>query len=229
MQIMGVEALIRWTHGTRGPISPAIFIPIAENAGLIRDVSNWVMRRAFRDSLRWSNITVAINVSPTHMKHPEFINDVKAALVATRANPKRICLEITEGVLLDHSDTLKNCLAELRRSGFKIVLDDFGTGYSSLDYLHRYKFDRIKIDKSFIQGLDSVMQAPAIVQSVIALSHMSGADVVAEGVETAAQYEFIKSAGGDLIQGFYFFEPLKPEEITELAHDKEHGRPQQVA
>ncbi len=159
MQIRGVEALIRWNHRTRGPISPGIFIPIAESAGLIRDVSNWVMRRAFRDSLRWPNLTVAINVSPIHMKHPEFVNDVKAALVATRANARQICLEITEGVLLDHSDTLKSCLAELRRLGFKIVLDDFGTGYSSLDYLHRYDFDRIKIDKSFVQGLDTVMQA----------------------------------------------------------------------
>ena len=104
------------------------------------------------------------------------------------------------------------------------MLDDFGTGYSSLDYLHRYKFDRIKIDKSFVHGLDSVMQAPAIVQSVIALSHMSGADVVAEGVETTEQYEFIKEAGADLIQGFYFFEALSADDIMDLVPGKQDDK-----
>jgi len=224
MQVRGVEALIRWNHRVRGPISPAIFIPIAERAGLIRDISNWVMRRAFRDALRWPDVTLSINISPLHMVHPEFINDVTAALLATRADARRIGLEITEGVLLEHSVTLNNQLAELRRLGFKIVLDDFGTGYSSLDYLHRYKFDRIKIDKSFVQGLDSVLQAPAIIQSVVAISHMSGADVVAEGVETAEQYDFVKQVGADIIQGFYFFEALSADDIMELVHGTEARR-----
>ena len=229
MQVRGVEALLRWNHRSQGPISPAIFIPIAERAGLIRDISNWVMRKAFRDSLKWPNVMLSINISPLHMKHPEFISDVKAALVATRADARQIGLEVTEGVLLEHSATLTAQLAELRRLGFKIVLDDFGTGYSSLDYLHRYKFDRVKIDKSFVQGLDSVMQAPAIVQSVIALSHMSGADVVAEGVETTEQYEFIKEAGADLIQGFYFFEALSADDVLELVPGKQAEQNEQVA
>ena len=110
-------------------------------------------------------------------------------------------------------------LSQLRDLGFKIVLDDFGIGYSSLDYLNRYRFDRIKIDKSFVQGLDWVTLAPAIVHAVVSLSHMSGADVVAEGVETAEQYKFIKQAGCDLIQGFYFYEALSAAEITDLVGD----------
>ncbi len=220
LRASGVEALIRWNHPERGPVSPGIFIPIAEHSGLIRDISIWVMNRAFTDSRNWSDLTLSVNVSPIHMKHPEFINDVHAALEETGANPRQICLEITEGVLLDHSETMRRQLSELRRLGFKIVLDDFGTGYSSLSYLHYYSFDRIKIDKSFVQGLDGVMQSPAIVQAVISLSHMSGADVVAEGVETSQQYEFLKEAGCDIIQGYYFFEPLALPDILELTQGK---------
>ena len=216
----GVEALIRWNHPERGRISPGIFIPIAEQMGQIRDISNWVMKQAFEDSRAWNNLTLSINISPLHIRHPEFIADVTRALEATGANPRNIGLEITEGVLLDRSTQTQGILGELRRIGFKIVLDDFGTGYSSLDYLHRHKFDRIKIDKSFIQGLDGVIQAPAIVQAIIRLAHMSGADVVAEGVETADQYEFIKEAGCDLIQGYYFFEPLSAEDVVELTQKK---------
>ena len=220
MRASGVEALIRWNHPTRGKISPGIFIPIAERSGLIREVSILVMRRAFSDSTHWDGLTLAVNISPIHMKHPEFFNDIQAALDASGANPRHICLEITEGVLLDNSETMRRQLSELKQLGFKIVLDDFGTGYSSLSYLHQYNFDRIKIDKSFIQGLDGVMQSPAIVQAVIALSHMSGADVVAEGVETPEQYEFLKEAGCDLIQGFYFFEPLPLTDLLELTQGK---------
>ena len=221
MLVKGVEALIRWNHPIKGLISPGIFIPAAENTGLIRDLSVWVMRRAFEDSKKWPGVAVSINISPNHMKHPDFLNDVKSALAATDANPRMINLEITEGVLLEDSDNMRNQLADLRQLGCKIVLDDFGTGYSSLDYLHRYSFDRIKIDKSFVQGVDNSFQAPAIIQAVISLSHMSGADVVAEGVETQEQFEFLKEAGCDLIQGFYFFEALPAEDIVELTQGKE--------
>jgi len=223
-RVASVEALIRWSHPVHGAVSPAIFIPIAEHAGLIREISIWVMERAFTDSKNWDGITLSVNISPLHMKQPTFIDDVKNALYRTGADPKRIGLEITEGILLEQSDTMNDRLAHLHDLGFKIVLDDFGIGYSSLDYLHRYRFDRIKIDKSFVQGLDWVTLAPAIVHAVVSLSHMSGADVVAEGVETAEQYDFIKQAGCDLIQGFYFYEALNAAEITALLQGKEvHG------
>lgn len=214
--VTALEALIRWHHSERGIVSPAHFIPIAEQSGLIVPIGNWVIRRAFDDSIRWSQLRVAINISPTQLLEPHFFSSLQYLLLMTKVDPRRFDLEITEGVLLRNSRRVHRLLNELHELGFGICLDDFGTGYSSLSYLRNYPFTNLKIDRSFIKNIDTSVQAAQIVHSIISLGRALGLTVTAEGVETVGQHHFLAAAGCHQIQGFLFARPLSREKIVEL-------------
>jgi diguanylate cyclase (GGDEF)-like protein len=206
-RITGVEALLRWSHPTRGSVSPAEFIPIAEEAGLMPALGLWVLREAMIAACRWPSLTVAINISPLQVRGRDLAGEVAAILAETGAKPSAITLEITESVLLEGSPRTRAAFAALKALGVNIALDDFGTGYSSLSYLRDYPFDKLKIDRSFVQGLELDGQAIALMQGVIALGHGLGMSIVAEGVETAVQERLLRVAGCTELQGFRFHKP----------------------
>lgn len=214
--VTALEALIRWNHSERGIISPAHFIPIAEQSGLIVAIGNWILKRTFEDSLRWPQLRVAINISPTQLLDPSFFSSLQYLLLATKVDPRRFDLEITEGVLLKNSRRVHRLLNELHEQGFGICLDDFGTGYSSLSYLRNYPFTNLKIDRSFIKNVGTSAQADQIVHSIISLGRALGLTVTAEGVETIGQHHFLAAAGCQQMQGFLFARPLSRDKIVEL-------------
>jgi len=214
--IVGVEALVRWQHARRGLTSAIEFISVAEETGLIVPLGDWVLREACLQSLRWPGLFVAVNLSPVQLRSPGFLDRVMHTVHVTRADPSRIQFEVTERALLDEDDTVRSTIAKFRAAGFKIVLDNFGTGHSSLSSLRKFEVDKIKIDKSFIQHLGGTADSAAIVTAVLALGHAMGLTVSAEGVESAEQRAFLKSAGCDEMQGHYFSHPLPPEKIAPL-------------
>lgn len=215
-EVTGVEALLRWRHPIHGDISPALFVPIAEETGLMPALGEWVLRRAMADSLRWPDLQVAVNLSPVQFRHVDL--DVMLASMVAKAgvDPGRFVLEITEGVLLESSQRTRKTLESLRAMGFKTALDDFGTGYSSLSYLCEYQFDKIKIDRAFVHGVTAAKQAMTVIQAVVTIGRGLGIEVVAEGVETEAEASVLRLAGCNEIQGFYFSKPVAPEKITAL-------------
>jgi diguanylate cyclase (GGDEF)-like protein len=204
LEIVGVEALVRWEHPTRGPIAPDQFIPIAESTGLICDLGDWVMRQACVAAHRWPALMVAVNVSPVQFRSRDFLDRQLAIVEEAGITPDRIQLEVTEGVLLDSDAIVGDALQKLRAAGFTIALDDFGTGYSSLSYLGKFDVDKIKIDRSFIRALGETVDSTAIVTAVLALGKGLGLSVTAEGVETAGQRKFLEAAGCNEMQGFLF-------------------------
>jgi EAL domain-containing protein (putative c-di-GMP-specific phosphodiesterase class I) len=208
--MVGLEALVRWQHPTRGLISPQQFIGVAEETGLICRLGEWVLQEACALSCRWPQLFVAVNFSPTQFRSPGFAERVLEIVRESGADPRRIELEVTESVLLDDGNLVRDALERLRRAGFRIALDDFGTGYSSLSYLRRFEVDKIKIDRSFVQPLWQSVDAAAIVTAVLTLGHAMGLTVTAEGVETAEQHHFLEAAGCDMMQG-YLFSPAVPE------------------
>jgi diguanylate cyclase (GGDEF)-like protein len=211
--ITGVEALLRWRHPVEGDISPAVFIPIAEDSGLMPALGAWVLKRAISDAARWPGIEVAINLSPAQFHHVDLEDLLAGILKAGSVEASRIVLEITEGLLLESSTHTKNTLQALRRMGFKIALDDFGTGYSSLSYLAEFKFDKLKIDRSFVSGISQAKSARTIVHSVVNLGRGLGMDVVAEGVETEPEAAIMRFFGCTDMQGYYFSRPLPVENV----------------
>jgi diguanylate cyclase (GGDEF)-like protein/PAS domain S-box-containing protein len=204
-QVTGFEALLRWRHPARGLVSPADFIPLAEEIGLIVPIGEWVLRQACGDAASWpDHITVAVNLSPAQFKSARLSETVMLALASSGLPPHRLELEITEGVLLvEHATTLA-VLHQLRSLGVRIAMDDFGTGYSSLSYLRSFPFDKIKIDRSFIQNMAQDESSSAIVRAVVGLSARLGMATTAEGVETAEQLEGVRAEGCTEVQGFYF-------------------------
>jgi diguanylate cyclase (GGDEF)-like protein len=214
--VTGLEALVRWYHPTRGIIAPSQFIAIAEETGLIAPLGEWVLRQACLASKQWPHLTIAVNLSPVQFRADNlaqrFIDIVREA----GANPRRIELEITESLLLDHSDLSASTLKALRQEGFRIALDDFGTGYSSLSYLRRFEVDKIKIDRSFVQNLGQQDESVAIVTAIVNLCRAMGLTVTAEGVETEAQKLFLAQTGCNEMQGFLFSRALPEGEIHEL-------------
>jgi diguanylate cyclase (GGDEF)-like protein len=215
-RIIGVEALVRWQHPTKGLISPDQFIPIAEETGLISDLGDRVLREACLASLHWPELVVAVNLSPKQFRHSGFADRVIGIVREIGADPDRIHLEVTEGILLDDNDVTQEGVKTLRKAGFKIVLDDFGTGHSGLGYLQRFEVDKIKIDQSFIQDLERDGGGAAIVQAIIDLAHAMKLTVTAEGVETAVQKEFLSEAGCNELQGFLFSRAVSKERIDDL-------------
>jgi len=202
-EITGFEALARWNCPKRGMVPPGDFIPLAEESSLILVLGEWVLREACREAASWDKpLKIAINVSPIQFRHGDLPRLVHSILLETGLAPSRLELEITEGVLVDDFSRAVSILRRLKSLGVQIALDDFGTGYSSLSYLHAFPFDKIKIDRSFISDLESNHQSAAIVHAVIALSRSLNIPILAEGVETQAQHEFLAQEGCDEVQGY---------------------------
>jgi len=214
--ILGVEALVRWQHPELGSISPADFIPVAEQRGLIGPLGEWVLRRACRDGKRWRNITVAVNVSPIQFRQKDFVATVARIVDEEGIDPTRVELELTEGVLVEDADAAEGAMMDLRALGLRFALDDFGTGYSSLIYLRRFAFDKIKIDRSFLEAMETTGESAILVHSVVHLGRALGLTVTAEGVETPEQQRFLQAVGCHQLQGFLFCRPVPATKIDEL-------------
>lgn len=207
-QVSGFEALVRWPHPSRGLVSPIEFISVAEETGLIGQLGALVMEQACMDAVNWpENIKVAVNLSPLQFKNANLASDVADILERTGLPPHRLELEVTESVLLQDSDAILALLHKIRSFGVRVSMDDFGTGYSSLSYLRRFPFDKIKIDQSFIRTLDDSNDCLAIVRAVLGLGRSLGMSVVAEGVETLAQFDILKREGCEQLQGYLFSKP----------------------
>jgi diguanylate cyclase (GGDEF)-like protein/excisionase family DNA binding protein len=221
-RIVGLEALLRWQHPTRGLVPPLSFIPLAEETGLIIPVGRWVLETACRqarswmDSLPGSQLVISVNLSARQFTQPDLVEQVAEILAETGLPANLLELEITESVLMDQSEAGTRALRALREVGVKLVLDDFGTGYSSLSYLKHLPLDTIKIDQSFVQGLESEGANLPIVQAVIALAHGLGMGVVAEGIETAGQLAGLRSLGCDRGQGFLYARPMPPTDLEPM-------------
>ena len=211
--VIGVEALVRWRHPVRGDVAPAFFIPIAEECGLIGDIGLFTLRQAFEDSHRWRDLKVAVNVSASQLRLKSFVSDLAALLTATRADPRRFELEITEGILLGDDPVTHETLAKVRQMGFSIALDVFGTGYSSLGYLQRYPIDKIKIDRSFVANLGVETEADAVIHAIVKLARALKLSVIAEGVETVEQRERLAAVGCGEAQGYLYSRPIEAAEI----------------
>ncbi|MDX7953191.1 EAL domain-containing protein [Lichenihabitans sp. Uapishka_5] len=215
-ELMGVEALLRWPHPTRGMIPPNDFIPLAEETGMIVAIGDWVLRTACAQATLWPGLMMAVNVSAVQFKHREFVDAVRQTLIDTGLEPGRLELEITEGVLLYDTQAALETLTQLKAIGVRIAMDDFGTGYSSLGYLNSFPFDKIKIDRSFITQVAETDKSSAIVRSVITLGQSLSMVTIAEGVETAEQLDFLRAEGCDQVQGYIFGFPVPPSEFTAL-------------
>jgi diguanylate cyclase (GGDEF)-like protein/PAS domain S-box-containing protein len=203
--IVAAEALVRWRHGERGYVSPAEFIPIAEEAGLIWALGNFVLRQACRDATAWpAHMRVAVNLSPLQFRCGSVHEMVHDALMGTGLKPERLELEITESLFLDRSNVVLDTLGELRKLGTRIAMDDFGTGYSSLGYLCSFPFDKIKIDRSFVRGIDGNVEQQAVVRAIVGLGETLGKTITAEGIETGAELSCLRGIGCEQGQGFLF-------------------------
>jgi diguanylate cyclase (GGDEF)-like protein len=215
--VVSFEALARWNHSLRGMISPANFIPLAEETGLIVPIGEWVLRQACTDAAGWSqDVGVAVNLSPVQFKNPNLVSTVKEALRASGLPAHRLELEITESVLLQNSEATLSVLHELRGFGVRISLDDFGTGYSSLSYLRSFPFDKIKIDRSFVTELATRDDSMAIVRAVTGLGKSLGIVTTAEGVETDAQFDLLRREGCTQAQGYLFSRPRPAADVENM-------------
>jgi diguanylate cyclase (GGDEF)-like protein len=226
---VGVEALLRWNHPEHGTIAPGTFIPIAEESGLVHEIGEWVLAEACKAAIRWPVRRVAVNVSPVQFRSSIFAATVLGILEQTGLEPSRLELEITESVLLDISEMSTRTVATLRAAGVRIALDDFGTGYSSLSYLHKYPVDKIKIDRSFVQNLDTDVASDAIVQAMVDLARAIGVEVTAEGVETEEQRAFLAGIGCNELQGFLLSRPLPAAQIDRILGMHDALKPPAVA
>jgi diguanylate cyclase (GGDEF)-like protein/PAS domain S-box-containing protein len=216
-KLQGFEALLRWRHAERGMVSPAEFIPLAEECGLINNLGAWVLRSACREAAAWpKEVSVAVNLSPVQFRQPDLAAEILAILAETGLAPERLELEITEGVLIGDPERTLATLNILKAAGLKISLDDFGTGYSSLSYLQRFPFDKLKIDHSFIQGMESHAGSMAIVRAVIALGRSLHLTVAAEGVETMKQLALLQAQACDQAQGYLLSRPMPSSDARRL-------------
>ncbi|HUP48489.1 MAG TPA: EAL domain-containing protein [Thermoanaerobaculia bacterium] len=219
--IVGVEALIRWKHPKRGLLSPAHFIALAEASGLIVPIGEWVMRSACRQLKAWEKrinrpLTMAVNLSARQFQHPDIVTQIRSAIEDAGVEPSTIEIEITESSAMQNVDNAVFTLREMKELGVRISMDDFGTGYSSLNYLKRFPIDTLKLDQTFVRDVMTDERDAAIVGAVIVMAHRLGLKVVAEGVETHEQLEYLRLEGCDYIQGYLFSGPVSSEEIEPL-------------
>jgi diguanylate cyclase (GGDEF)-like protein/PAS domain S-box-containing protein len=222
---VAAEALVRWNHEERGFVSPAEFIPIAEEAGLIWALGNFVLKRACRDATAWpANMRVAVNLSPLQFRCGSVHDMVRDALETTGFAPDRLELEITESLFLDRSNVVMDTLAELRRLGTRIAMDDFGTGYSSLGYLCSFPFDKIKIDRSFIRGIEGNVEQKAVVRAIVGLGETLGKTITAEGIETAEELACLRAIGCEQGQGFLFSKARTQSELLSFITKRKPNR-----
>jgi diguanylate cyclase (GGDEF)-like protein len=219
--ITGAEALIRWNHPTRGLVPPLQFIPVAEDCGLMLPIGRWVLREACRQTQAWVQAgfpvgTIAVNVSALEFRDESLLEGVFAILGETGLDPTSLVLELTESVLMKRPEAAAAVLQTLRESGVRVAIDDFGTGYSSLSYLRKFPLDALKIDQSFVRQIDAVGEDTAIVTAVIGMAQSLKLRVIAEGVETLEQLEFLRAHRCDAVQGYYFSRPVSPEQFEKL-------------
>jgi diguanylate cyclase (GGDEF)-like protein len=216
-RISGFEALLRWRHPDKGMISPADFIPVAEDIGLIVPLGEWVLREACREAVKWpSEVKIAVNLSPMQFRSRNLVQVVISALAQSGLSPNRLELEITESILLAETEANLATLHRLRELGISISLDDFGTGYSSLSYLRSFPFDKIKIDRSFVKDLASRPDCVAIVRAISGLGRSLNITTTAEGVETRDQLDWLRAEGCNEVQGFLFSAAKPASEVAQL-------------
>jgi diguanylate cyclase (GGDEF)-like protein len=220
-ELSGFEALVRWHHPTRGVVSPALFVPLAEEAGLILSIGEWVLRTACIEASKWpEHIRVAVNLSPIQFVEPSLPATIVSALANADIQPRQLELEITEGVFLAENDATDDMFAKLKNIGVRLALDDFGTGYSSLGYLKKAPFDKIKIDQSFVRGAaKSGSRNAAIIRAIVTLAESLGMDTTAEGAETHDELTMIRELGCSHIQGYIFGRPMNPDDAGRLASE----------
>jgi diguanylate cyclase (GGDEF)-like protein len=224
-EVLGYEALLRWTHPTRGNISPADFIPIAEETGVIVPIGEWVLREACAAAANWPRpYRVAVNISPVQIAHSDLPTLLHEILIDTGLNPSRLELEITETTLINDMARTLHVLRQIKAMGITVAMDDFGTGYSSLSTLQAFPFDKIKIDRSFVDRLPFNAQAVSIMRAILALGRSLNIPVLAEGIETAEHLRFLREEGCDEGQGFLLGRPSVPEEIPQLAEHAEESQ-----
>lgn len=213
----GFEALIRWNHPTRGLVSPLEFIALSEETGLIIPIGEWVIRKACHQAAQWpDDMSVAVNISPKQFSYPGLVSTIMQALASSGLDPCRLELEITESIFIADVDATLATLHSLRKLGVRIALDDFGTGYSSLSYLRSFPFDKVKIDRSFVEDLGQAGNAHAVVRAITTLADALGMDTLAEGVEETEQLEILRREGCHNIQGFLFSKPLNVMQVEEM-------------
>jgi diguanylate cyclase (GGDEF)-like protein len=214
--IVGVEALLRWNHPTRGLVPPSVFVPVAEEAGVMDRLGEFALRRAIADATRWPDLYVSVNLSPVQVRDRGFIDLVSQVLKETGFEPARLVLEMTETVLIENPDETAARLQDLRALGVRLALDDFGSGYSSLSYLQKLPFDKLKVDRSFVTALDQSANGGVIIQAIVTLGRALGMAVVIEGVETEEQRVLLRLAGCNEMQGYLFARPAAREAIDRL-------------
>jgi two-component system, NarL family, sensor histidine kinase BarA len=212
-RVLGVEALVRWRRGGEDDVPPSLFVPIAERIGYIDELGDWVLRRACKDALAWPRLTVAVNLSPIQFHRVGLAEDIEQILSDSGIDPARLELEITETALIDSEVAVQSTIAQLHHRGVSFALDDFGTGFSSLTNLRQFPVDKIKIDRSFTSGADSVVDA-TIIHAVVSIGRALGLKVVAEGIETADQKRFIATTGVHAMQGYLFARPMKNTDVA---------------
>jgi EAL domain-containing protein (putative c-di-GMP-specific phosphodiesterase class I) len=217
----GAEALIRWIHPERGLMLPGDFVPIAEDSGLIVPIGQWVLREACRQAQEWIDLrrrpmAVAVNVSPLEFRNPQFLDNVRAALHDSKLDPRYLEIELTERSLIQHLESTAATLKALKEIGIQVAIDDFGTGYSNLSYLRQFPVNVLKVDQSFVREISSDRVSASIVCAVISMGKSLGHRVVAEGVETREQLEFLQAQRCGEGQGYYFSRPLVPDQFVRL-------------
>jgi EAL domain-containing protein (putative c-di-GMP-specific phosphodiesterase class I) len=219
--ITGAEALIRWIHPNRGLIPPAQFIPVAEDCGLILPIGKWVLREACKQARSWVDAglplaTVAVNISAMEFRNENFLESVFEILKDTDLDPSSLELELTESVLMKRVESAASILQTLRARGVHLAVDDFGTGYSSLSYLRKFPIDALKIDQSFVHQIATTPDETTIVTAVISMGRSLKLRVVAEGVETREQLDFLQAQQCEEAQGYYFSPPVPPQQFAKL-------------
>jgi EAL domain-containing protein (putative c-di-GMP-specific phosphodiesterase class I) len=222
---------VRWFHPVKGELRPDEFIPVAEESGVIITLGNWITAQAAKAAALWpDDVTLAVNLSPLQIKAPGAALGILSALREANLDPNRLELEITETVLLDQSQHTEHFMAELGAAGVRFALDDFGTGYSSLSYLHKYPFSKIKVDRSFVSGLDVGRKSEAIIRAVSEMGATLGMQIVAEGIETIEQVTSVRQAGCTLGQGYYFSRAV-PDYVAAmlLAQERDQLNPRRLA
>ena len=226
MRTTGLEALVRWNHPIYGDVPPSTFIPVAEDAGLINDIGRWVLSQACADAVRWpSHLRVAVNLSVAQFTQGDIVEDIRAALSRVGLRPERLTVEITESLLLAESITTLDTLNRLKSLGVEIAMDDFGTGYSSLNYLRKYAFDRIKIDRDFVSTARHGDKNVAIIRAIVQLAQSLGMTTVAEGVETEDDLQMLLAAGCAEGQGFLFSRPVpRADVLAAIEEDRRASR-----
>jgi EAL domain-containing protein (putative c-di-GMP-specific phosphodiesterase class I) len=219
-----VEALLRWDHPERGRVGPADFIPAAEHNGMIEPLGTLVLEDACREIARWSSthpqgpaLRVSVNLSPCQLAHPDLTDRIARAVAVAGVSPDSLCLEVTEGAVMEKPDEALETLHRLRRLGVHTAIDDFGTGYSSLSYLKRLPVDWLKVDRSFVEGVASDTSDVAIIRAIVGMARSLGLTVVAEGVERAEQLAAVKGLGCHMAQGFYFSEAVPIDALTSVS------------